>query len=60
MDNFDHEENTPSGKGGSHDTILMLFQNTNTVLACKQEISKRPFDMKFTSLQFELDCQKLK
>ena len=27
MDNFDHEENTQSGIGGSHDTILMLFQN---------------------------------
>ena len=27
MDNFDHEENTKSGTDGSHDTILMLFQN---------------------------------
>ena len=27
MDNFDHDENTPSGIGGSHDTILMFFQN---------------------------------
>ena len=26
MDNFDHKENT-SSTGGSHDTILMLFQN---------------------------------
>ena len=25
MDNFDHEENTLSGIGGSHDTILVLF-----------------------------------
>ena len=29
MDNFDHEENTSSGIGGSHDTIPMLFQNGN-------------------------------
>ena len=29
MDNFDHEENT-SGIGGSHDTILMLFQNCDS------------------------------
>ena len=29
MDNFDHEENTSSGIGGSHDTILVLFQNTD-------------------------------
>ena len=28
MDNFDHEENTKSGIGRSHDTILMLLQNT--------------------------------
>ena len=26
MDNFDREENTSSGIGGSHDTILVLFQ----------------------------------
>ena len=26
MDNFDHEENALSGIGGSHDTILVLFQ----------------------------------
>ena len=25
MDNSDHEENTQSGKGGSHNAILMLF-----------------------------------
>ena len=27
MDNFDHIENTLSGKGSSHDTVLVLFQN---------------------------------
>ena len=27
MDNFDHIEDTKSGKGSSHDTILMVFQN---------------------------------
>ena len=27
MDNFDKEENTSSGIGGSHDVILVLFQN---------------------------------
>ena len=31
MDNFDHEENTSSGSGGSHDTILVLFQNCENV-----------------------------
>ena len=28
MDNVDHEENTSSETGGSHDTILVLFQNS--------------------------------
>ena len=27
MDNFDHEENTSSGISGSHDVVLVLFQN---------------------------------
>ena len=29
MDNFDHDENSLSGIGGSHNTVLMLFQNTD-------------------------------
>ena len=32
MDYFDHEENVVSGIGGSHGTILMLFQNENDTL----------------------------
>ena len=27
MDNFDHDENKPFSIGGSHNTILMVFQN---------------------------------
>ena len=27
MDNFDYKKNTVSGFRGSHDTILILFQN---------------------------------
>jgi hypothetical protein len=27
MDNFDHTENTVSGKDSSHDTVLVIFQN---------------------------------
>ena len=30
MYNFDHDEETLSGKDGSHETILMLFQNTDS------------------------------
>ena len=28
MDNFDHEENTEPDIGGSHETALVLFQNS--------------------------------
>ena len=28
-DNFDHEEDTLSGVGGSHNTVLLLFQDPN-------------------------------
>ena len=31
-DNFDRDENTSSGIGGGHDTILMLFQNVRNQL----------------------------
>ena len=43
IDNFDHEENTKSGIGGSHDIILMLFQNTANEIGNKpKEISTKP------------------
>ena len=42
MDNFDHEEATSSGIGGSHDTILMLFQNSNKVENTQKILSKKP------------------
>ena len=61
MDNFDHEENTKSGIGGNHDTILMLFQNTANEIGDKpKEISTKPsaeFEKK--ALDRILDCQKL-
>ena len=30
FDNFDHEENTLSGIGGSHDTVSILMQDNPT------------------------------
>lgn len=59
MDNFDHIENTPSGKDSSHDTILMLFQNNESFIK-KTEISlKAPEDNTKISLASTLlDCQK--
>ena len=58
MDNFDHEENTSSGKGGSRDTILMLFQNIGdkTELPPLQN-SIKPKNINIT--KHNLDCQQL-
>ena len=50
MDNFDHIEDTKSGKGSSHDTILMAFQNQNenneehVSTPIKQDIEKNKND----------------
>ena len=63
MNNFDHEENTLSRIGGSHDTILVLFQkpgmkdttekiSTKSVNICGMSANKR-------SLSQTLDCQTL-
>ena len=43
MNNFDHKENTVSGVGGSHDTIIMLFQNVKDTDLCngQLQISKK-------------------
>ena len=63
MDNFDHEENTSSGIGGSHDTILVLFQKSDEIKT-KEEISHQPAEITALppnkrSLSHVLDCQKL-
>ena len=63
MDNFDHEENTLSGIGGSHNTILVLFQKPDMV-EIQEEISKKPEDISKLSankrsLSCILDCQTL-
>ena len=49
MDNFDHE-NTTSGIEGSHDTILMLFQNGENNVENNEN----------KALSHILDCQKLR
>ena len=63
MDNFDNEENTSSGIGGSHDTVLMLFQNPfEEVLPDEKQISVIPptFTASKRSLDHILDCQNLR
>ena len=63
VDNYDNEEGTSSGIGGSHDTILMLFQNAENDDGedQQQQISKVPaeFVTRRRSLEQILDCQKL-
>ena len=63
MDNFDHKGNVLSGIGGSHDTILVLFQKPDMV-ETEKEISKKPEDISKLSanrrsLSCILDCQTL-
>ena len=53
MDNFDHEENTSSGIGGSRDTILVLFQKSDEI-ETTEEISHRPAEIA-TSSRFGTD-----
>ena len=62
MDNFDHKENTPSGIGDSHHTILMLFQNGNDALVnVTVQIIQIPNSLfrKKQSLDPIIDCQKI-
>ena len=64
MDNFDHEENSSSGIGGSHNTILVLFQNTD---GNEEDTERYSISQKSTSNENEgkrsldrtLGCQKL-
>ena len=63
MDNFNHEENTSSGIGGSHDTILVLLQKSDEIVF-NEEISRKPEDIAALSqnkrsLGHVLDSQKL-
>ena len=59
MNNFDHKENTSSGIGGSHDTILVLFQNCEN--ADQEEVGKscKSQDDCSKPITHILDCQKL-
>ena len=61
MDNFDHDEATLSGIGGSHDTILMLFRNGNVSKTSSKILSSMPSDstQKQKCLKEILPCQEL-
>ena len=61
IDNFDHEEATPSPIGGSHDTIMVVFQNIKQHQP-KTFMSKSNFNINYKqkSLTCILPCQILK
>ena len=63
MDNFDHDENTMSGKNGSHETMLMLFQNNDVDKPPQDIIHNVPENFKTTederTLHYILPCHLL-
>ena len=59
MDNFDHEENTSSGIGGSHDIMLVLFQNCENTDQDEVGKSCKSQDDCSKPITHILDCQKL-
>ena len=61
MDNFDHTKVTSSVIGGSHDTIVMLFENQNENENPPKALSKKPTGstQNQKSLDKILPCQEL-
>lgn len=59
FDNFDHEEATVSGVGGSHDTVSVLFQDRPLECRMKPNISETTVIHGAKGLKQELPCQKL-
>ena len=60
LDNFDHEEATLSGIGGSHDTVLVLFQDKTIESPAKPLISESYIVHGPKVFNCELPCQELK
>ena len=62
MDNFDHEEATQSGIGGSHDTVLVIFQKTSEKpIQADVDSFMETFDIdaRKRTLEHTLPCQEL-
>ena len=60
FDNFDHEEATLSGIGGSHDTVTVFFQDDNGQKERKPRISSTNVQHGPRVFDTELQCQSLK
>ena len=59
FDNFDHEEATMSGIGGTHDTVSILFQNQHSESLKRPLISETMVQQQIIN-QKPLMCQELK
>ena len=59
FDNFDHEEATLSGVGGSHDTVCVLFQEKPVETPVKPCLSETEVSRGMKAIQELLPCQKL-
>ena len=59
MDNFDHEEQTAPGIGGSHDTVLVLFQHNFEPISQTEQDSLENYEINVRSKVLEnvLPCQ---
>ena len=60
FDNFDHEEATLSGLGGTHDTVSVLYQDKSDGVQRKPRISETGVVHGPKSFQKTLKCQELK
>ena len=60
FDNFDHEEATLSGMGGTQDTVSVLYQDKSDVVRRKPRISKSGIVHGPKSFQKTLKCQEVK
>ena len=60
FDNFDHEESTLSGIGGTHDTVTVLFQDKSPHVNKKPNISESAVIHGSKVFKSELPCQVLK
>ena len=59
FDNFDHNENTPSGLCSSHDTVSILIQDISDVIRRKPNISETSVQRGCKAFIGPLPCQKL-
>ena len=59
FDNFDHEEATLSGIGGSHDTVTVLFQEDGELQPAKSKVSETTIQHGEKAFKVDLKCQEL-